>query len=275
VSIPTDAPNLRPDAFAGTAEAYALYRPPYPKALLDDLLRAAGVPRDGRVLDLACGPGRIAFGLAGDVGQVLAVDLEPQMIEVGRREAARRGLANIEWRVGPAEDLDAPPAAFDLVAIGEAFHRLDQPLIARKALTWLKPGAGLATMGSRGILRGPEPWQQLATEIAQHWTAKAFPAGWAVSRAGSDAGPQSEADVLCDAGFGGPLERQVSHPHAWSFEAVLGYFQSTSVANRRLLGDDFEAFAADLKAALAPFAADDGRLHETLSFGYSLFRKPR
>ncbi|HEY1752772.1 MAG TPA: class I SAM-dependent methyltransferase [Caulobacteraceae bacterium] len=269
-----EARNLLPDAFAGTAEAYARYRPPYPPAMLAEMLREAGAPPDGAVLDLACGPGRIALGLADRVGNVVALDLEPEMIEMGRREASRRGLANIDWRVGPAESFEAPPGSFDLIAIGEAFHRLDQPLIARRAFGWLKPGGGLATLGSRGILRGPEPWQQGATEVARKWTAEGFPTGWAVSRTGVELTVDQSAAIICGAGFDGPLDRNLEEPHAWSFEGVLGYLQSTSVASRQVLGARFDAFAADLAATLAPFAAADGRWHEQLSFGCTLYRKP-
>jgi ubiquinone/menaquinone biosynthesis C-methylase UbiE len=226
------------------------------------------------VLDLACGPGRIALGLAGDVGEVWALDLEPEMIAVGRAEAARRGLANIRWFTGAAEDLDAPPASFHLIAIGEAFHRLDQPVIAAEAFRWLKPGGALATMGSRGILRGPEPWQQAATAVAERWTAKAFPQGWAVSRAGVMQGPADDAAVLAAAGFAPPLDRKLTQPRAWTFEAVLGYLQSTSVASRRVLGDAFEGFSNDLKTTLRPFE-QDGVFREDISFGFTLYSKPK
>jgi SAM-dependent methyltransferase len=271
VSIPTR--NLLPDAFAGTAEAYARYRPPYPAALLAELLREAGVPADGRVLDLACGPGRIALDLAPRVAQVWAIDLEPEMVAYGRAEAERRGLANLRWSVGPAEALDAPPAAFDLITIGEAFHRLDQPVIAAKAFAWLKPGGALATLGSRGILRGPEPWQQAATRVAERWTAKAFPQGWAVSRTGVEQGPADDAAVLAAAGFTPPLDRKFTQPRAWTFDEVLGYLQSTSVASRRVLGDDFAAFADDLRNALQPFE-QAGFFREDLGFGYTSTGSP-
>jgi ubiquinone/menaquinone biosynthesis C-methylase UbiE len=139
--------NLRPDAFVGTAQAYALYRPAYPAAMLAELLDLAGTPPGAALLDIACGPGRITLDLAPAFETVWAIDLEPEMVEVGKAAAARRGVGNISWFVGRAEDLDAPPGAFDLITIGEAFHRLDQPLVTRKALGWLKPGGGLATMG--------------------------------------------------------------------------------------------------------------------------------
>src|SRR5215472_11409846 len=56
--------NLQAGAFAGTAEAYFRYRPPYPKALLASLVTQARLPGSAVLLDLACGPGRATLDLA-------------------------------------------------------------------------------------------------------------------------------------------------------------------------------------------------------------------
>lgn len=40
------------------------------------------------------------------------------------------GANNVRWSVGYAEDVDAEPASFELITAGNAFHRLDQPLVA-------------------------------------------------------------------------------------------------------------------------------------------------
>jgi SAM-dependent methyltransferase len=96
--------NLQAGAFAGTAEAYFRYRPPYPKALLASLVTQAHLPGSPVLLDLACGPGRVTLDLTASFEHVHAIDLEAEMIEVGLREAARRGIRNVEWRVGRAEE---------------------------------------------------------------------------------------------------------------------------------------------------------------------------
>jgi len=51
--------NFQAGAFAGTAEAYLRYRPPYPAALLANLVAQAQLPASAVLLDLACGPGRV------------------------------------------------------------------------------------------------------------------------------------------------------------------------------------------------------------------------
>src|SRR5690349_5857717 len=97
-------PNLRPDAFVGAAADYARYRLPYPEALLQSFLTRATLPaRGAKLIDLACGPGRVALAIADRFSEILAVDLEPEMIEAGGLEAARRGVNHIRWSVGRAE----------------------------------------------------------------------------------------------------------------------------------------------------------------------------
>jgi SAM-dependent methyltransferase len=192
------------------------------------------------------------------------------MVEVGREEARRRGADNVTWIVGRAEDLDAPAAAYDLITVGEAFHRLDQALIVQRALGWLKPGGCFVTLGSRGILDGAEPWQILAARIARRWSARAFPGGWS---AGADAGPQHVSRTLHDAGFTDVTSRSFVEAHEWTIEAIAGYLQSTSVCSRKTLGGDFTAFDTDLRASLLAEAAS-GIFRENLDFGYILGRKP-
>ena len=84
--------TVQPSSFAGTAAYYAQYRPPYPDALLAELRSRVKTTGSGALLDLACGPGRVAIPLAQHFNTVLAVDAEAEMIAVGKRQAAARGV---------------------------------------------------------------------------------------------------------------------------------------------------------------------------------------
>lgn len=264
------AANLAPDAFVGTAAAYARYRPPYPRQLLDDMLARAGIRVGGALLDLATGPGRVALALAGSFDTVLAVDLEPEMIEVGRDAAARRGIDNVEWGVGRAEELDLAPETYDLVTIGEAFHRLDGPRVARMALRWLKPGACLATLWSDDVLAAAG-WGDALNEVRDRWLARAFPDGWAMGHMLDPTGSRRE-QVLRDAGFV-VSTGSMDEPRTWAFDEIIGYLHSTSVCSRHVLGDDFEAFETELHEALSRISPSL-EFREAIRWGYTLARKP-
>lgn len=76
------------------------------------LLAAAGVPVGTRCLDLGCGGGHISVelaGLVGPTGSVVGVDIDAEIIDLARAEAAIRGLDNLEFRVGTADDLGDGP----------------------------------------------------------------------------------------------------------------------------------------------------------------------
>nr|MDT0665574.1 SAM-dependent methyltransferase [Micromonospora sp. DSM 115978] len=61
------------ELFAETAWYYARFRPGYPQAFVDDVVRRFRLDGTGRVLDLGCGTGQMAFPLARHVGEVVGV----------------------------------------------------------------------------------------------------------------------------------------------------------------------------------------------------------
>jgi demethylmenaquinone methyltransferase / 2-methoxy-6-polyprenyl-1,4-benzoquinol methylase len=75
-------------------------------------------PRAGeRILDLAGGTGDIAFRIAKAGAQVVVSDINPDMLAVGEKRAAKRGLNALEWCVQNAECLSFEACQFDAVTI--------------------------------------------------------------------------------------------------------------------------------------------------------------
>ena len=58
--------------FQSTVTYYVRYRTRYPQALLNEVAGALGVDGGGRLLDLGCGPGFLAIGLAPHVEALVA-----------------------------------------------------------------------------------------------------------------------------------------------------------------------------------------------------------
>ena len=176
--------------------------------------------------------------------------------------------------VGRAEDFKAPPSSFELITIGEAFHRLDQRLIAERALKLLSPGSCLATMGGYGILSGKEQWQHLVAEIVCKWTSReAAAAPGSTDHTDLPRGPDHSRRVLREAGF----EEVESHgfmcPFVWTLESIAGYLYSTSRCSKGVLRERAEGFEADLRCRLLAYDSR-GQYPETMRFGYTLARKP-
>jgi SAM-dependent methyltransferase len=115
------------------------------KAVTEALVEYAR-PRPGmQVLDLASGTGEPAISLAvrvGAEGQVTALDLSTDLLEIAEKRARDRGLENFVTRQADAHALPFGNEKFDLVTsrFGVMFFR-DPVLAMREVLRVLKPGA--------------------------------------------------------------------------------------------------------------------------------------
>src|SRR5258708_4479565 len=82
-------------------------------------------------IDLACGPGTYTRPLAARVRQAIGADLTPAMVEKARAEAARDGIANIEFVCADVYALPFAGGAPGIVYCGYAFPPLTGPPAAR------------------------------------------------------------------------------------------------------------------------------------------------
>lgn len=76
-------------------------------------LRAARYFRDKDVLDIGTGNGRLAWLIAATARSVVGVDPDADAIRAAKRGARARGLRNVRFAVGPAQDLGVPRASVD------------------------------------------------------------------------------------------------------------------------------------------------------------------
>jgi ArsR family transcriptional regulator len=79
------------------------------------------------VADLGSGEGAFALLLAQSAKKVIAVDSSANMIEVGRDQALRNGIPNIEFRLGDLEELPIDSASVDLVWVSQSLHHALHP----------------------------------------------------------------------------------------------------------------------------------------------------
>src|SRR5574341_1286314 len=79
---------------------------------------AVAQPQPGeKVLDVGCGTGTLAIAASRRVqasGEVQGIDASPEMVELARRKAKRRGV-EAAFHVAPIEGLPFPADHFDLV----------------------------------------------------------------------------------------------------------------------------------------------------------------
>lgn len=96
---------------------------------------------EGReVLEYGCGPGSLAYFLAGRGARVTGIDISPVAIEQSRAKAVDAGVADrTRFEVMNAEDLDLAPGSFDLVCGTGILHHLDLQRAFGQLAKVLKP----------------------------------------------------------------------------------------------------------------------------------------
>ena len=104
------------------------------------LVDACAVSAGQEALDLAAGSGNVALAAAAEGARVIASDITPAMLELGRRRSSEAGF-EIEWVEADAEELPFADASFDCVL--SAFGAMLAPrpdVMAREAFRVLRPG---------------------------------------------------------------------------------------------------------------------------------------
>jgi SAM-dependent methyltransferase len=125
----------------GFAEGYDRHRPAPPPALLDLLVRAAGVERPRLVVDLGSGTGLSTRAWASRADEVVGV--EPQDAMRLRAEAAT-DAPNVRYVRGWSFETGLADGSADIVTCSQSFHWMDPvPTLAESARI-LRPGGVLA-----------------------------------------------------------------------------------------------------------------------------------
>jgi precorrin-6B methylase 2 len=96
----------------------------------DLLLRELGLKPGMVVADIGAGTGYYARRMAplvGSTGQVLAVDVQPEMIEMATAMAKKAGLTNIKPVLCTVDDVKLPAASVDLAIMVDVYHELEFP----------------------------------------------------------------------------------------------------------------------------------------------------
>lgn len=99
------------------------------------------------IADLGAGEGAFALLLAARAKKVIAVDSSARMIEVGREQAARHGIGNIDFRQGDMEELPVGAGEVDLVFFSQSLHHALHPERAlAEAARILAPGGRVVVL---------------------------------------------------------------------------------------------------------------------------------
>lgn len=94
------------------------------------LLKALKLKRGDVVADVGAGSGFHTFRMApqvGPKGKVLAVDIQPEMIDLLKRGIEKHKAANVETILGTDTDPKLPAGGVDLILLVDVYHEFSHP----------------------------------------------------------------------------------------------------------------------------------------------------
>jgi ubiquinone/menaquinone biosynthesis C-methylase UbiE len=102
---------------------------------------------------MGCGNGFYSLPLAalvGESGKVLAVDIQPEMLQLLSRRAATEGIDHIDMLLGTPLDPKLPEGVVDLVLMVDVYHEFSHPQAMLSAIRKsLKPDGRIALVEFR------------------------------------------------------------------------------------------------------------------------------
>lgn len=114
---------------------------------------ALGIKPGQTVADLGAGSGYYSFRVAplvGPTGKVLAIDIEPAMLEAIVQRAQREHIGNVATVRSSAQDPNLAAGSVDLLFMVDVYHELEYPYeMMTKVRAALKPGGRVALIEYR------------------------------------------------------------------------------------------------------------------------------
>lgn len=141
------------------------------------LLRELRLRPGQTVCDMGCGNGFYALRIArrlGPKGQVLAVDIQPEMLTLLRERAAADGVKNVQPVLGTVIDPQLPEASCDLILCVDVYHEFSHPEHMLRAMRKaLKPDGRLVLVEFR--LEDPQVPIKLEHKMSKEQILKELP----------------------------------------------------------------------------------------------------
>lgn len=134
----------------------------------DDVIRALALSPTSVVADVGAGTGYFTMRIARIVsrGQVIATDIEPDMVRYLAERAGREKLTNVRAVAATPTTSGLSPSSVDVILVVDVWHHIaDRVAYARDLAAALRPGGRLFVVDfTLTTHRGPPPAMRLAPE---------------------------------------------------------------------------------------------------------------
>ncbi len=101
------------------------------------------LPPDAIIADIGAGSGYYSFRLAKKLpqGEVIAVDIQQEMLDFLAEKSKATGIANVRPHMGSIESVQLPPESIDAALFVDAYHEFSHPFeMMRSIRKALRPG---------------------------------------------------------------------------------------------------------------------------------------
>lgn len=255
--------------YKGAAQYYERYRTKYPDSLFTKIEQLFRLDGNGRLLDLGCGPGTIAIPISGKFDEVVAIDADPEMVEICQHQAQLGGIENITCLQKRSEDIDASWGNFKLVTIARAFHWMDRAAVLQTSHSLLVDGGGLVIISTdEDPRRGTYAWERATISVVKKWLGSAYPKK-------DLSHPQvPHEDIFADSPFSNYTTKTIQFEQTWSIPSYIGYLYSTSFCLRDFFAGNAKAFEEDLSEKLLAINPT-GELKQTVNISLIVASKTK
>jgi SAM-dependent methyltransferase len=254
---------FQPRRFRSAAPHYLTGRPAYAPRLIRHVAQFIGLTREGRVLDLGCGPGMLAGAIAPLAGEAMAMDPEPEMLRIAEMEFA--GSGRISFVRSSSLDLSPALGRFQLVTMGRSFHWMDRAETLRRLDAMIEPQGAVALFDSTHCEVPENAWygeyralvRRYAEDDQEH------------IRRAAGTWVRHEAFLL-DSAFNLLDEISAIERRPVTVQTLIDRAFSRSSTARGRLGDRAETLAAQIEVLLSP----QERLTEVVATTALIGRRP-
>ncbi|MEM7578843.1 MAG: class I SAM-dependent methyltransferase [Mastigocoleus sp.] len=118
-----------------------------------EIIKALNFQPDNIIADIGAGTGYISFQIAPLLteGKVLAVDIQPEMLEIIDYFQQEKQIDNIEKVLATETDLNLSPESIDMALMVDVYHELEYPYeMIKQIIKALKPGGKVVLAEYRG-----------------------------------------------------------------------------------------------------------------------------
>ena len=134
------------------------------------LVKQMNISQNQCILDVATGTGDVVFKLAPRCKEVTGLDIASNMIDLAKVKQNKKGVSNVNFLVGDAENLPFEDSSFDSITISYGYRNISNP---EKALSEFY--RILKSNGRLFILEFSEPTNKFISPFYKFYSYRVMP----------------------------------------------------------------------------------------------------